>query len=146
MKGAAMPAHHPAAPTTVIDPGTHASWIQLPRPGGLIDIRTLPLEPAPTEPRHLAVVGVGARLGTEFDGREIADPDHALPGAVLLTYRAANPPGPRPGLVAVTVLIALPGYERPDAVAVWPGLDHAWPEIVRTSVLFAARHHAQGSR
>ena len=92
------------------------------------------------------VVGVGARLGTEFDGREITDPHRALPGAVLITYAPANPPGPRPGLVAVMVLLTLAGAREPDAVAVWPGLDHAWPEIVRTSVLFAARYHGRFAR
>ena len=141
-----MPGHPPADPTVLIDPGTHAIWCRHPRPDGLIDIRTLPLEPAPAEPRHIAVVGVGARLGTEFDGREITDPHRALPGAVIITYAPANPPGLRPGLVAVMVLIVLPGHEEPDALAVWPGLDHAWPEIVRTSVIFAARHHARGTR
>lgn len=141
-----MPAPAPAAPTVLIDPGIHAIWCRHPRPGGLIDIRTLPLEPAPAEPRHIAVVGVGARLGTEFDGREITDPHHVLPGAVIITYAPANPPGPRPGLVAVMVLIALPGHDEPATLAVWPGLDHAWPEIVRTSVIFAARHHARNTR
>lgn len=141
-----MPGHPPAAPTVLIDPRTHAICCRHPRPDGLIDIRTLPLEPAPTEPRHIAVVGVGARLGTEFDGREITDPHRALPGAVIITYAPANPPRPRPGLVTVMVLIALPGHDEPDALAVWPGLDHAWPEIIRTSVIFAARHHARGTR
>jgi hypothetical protein len=141
-----MPDPAPAAPPVLIDPGTHGAWCRYPRPGGLIDIRTLPLEPAPAVPRHIAVVGVGARLGTEFEGREITDPQHSLPGAVIIKYAPANPPGPRPGLVAVMVLVALPGHEEPDALAVWPGLDHAWPEIIRTSVIFATRHHARDIR
>ncbi|HEV2637180.1 MAG TPA: hypothetical protein VGX23_18650 [Actinocrinis sp.] len=141
-----MPAPPLSAPTQVIEPGTHATWCRRPRPGDLIDICTLPLEPAPTQPRHVAVVGVGTCLGSEFDGREITDPHRALPGAVLLTYAPANPPAPRPGLVTVTVLISLARQRQPDPVAVWPGLDHSWPEICRTSVLYAARHHTRSTR
>jgi hypothetical protein len=138
--------HLPARPTRLVEPGFHTDPRPHPGCGGLLDIRTLPLEPIPVELRHLAVSTVGARLGTEFDGLEITDPDNALPGAVLITYAPTNPPGDCPGLVAVAVLLPLAGQIHPDAVAVWPALDVAWPEIVRTSVIFAARHQGRSPR
>ena len=137
------PAYLPARPTRLIDPGIRTPPRPPPAPDGLIDIRTLPLEPVPTTPRLIAVTAVGVHLGSTFDGHEIDELDNVLPGAVLLSYQGANPPGPRPGLVSLAVHLALAGQQNPDTVAVWPGLDVAWPEIARTSVVFAARQHAR---
>ena len=137
-----MPA--PLAPTRLITPGTHTSTRRTPSPDGAVDVRTVPLEPRPAEPRHLAVTAVGVRLGTEFEAREIPDPNAAAPGTVVITFVAANPPGPSPGLVTVMVQLNAPG--APETVALWPWADSAWPEIARTSVVFAARHRARGTR
>ena len=138
------PAH--LASTRLLEPGSHLKARRNPGPGGLLDIRVLPLDPLPPHPRHHAVTAVGASIATEFDAREIADPDAAPPGTVLISYQQAHPLGGQDGLVAVTVLLAVAGQGQPDAVAVWLELGAAWPEIVRPSVVFAARHHARGTR
>jgi hypothetical protein len=137
-----MPA--PLAPTRLIEPGSHTPPRTAPTPDGLIDLRTVPLQPRPAEPRHLAVTAVGVRLGTEFEAREIPGPNAAPPGAVVITFVAANPPGPSPGLVTVVVQLSATG--APETVALWPWADSAWPEVARTSVVFAARHRARSTR
>jgi hypothetical protein len=135
-------------PTRLIDPGTRTP----PRtdtdldPDGLIDVRTLPLEPVSRDPRCYAITAVGAEIGTEFQARELLGPPPftALRGRVLLTLAPANPPGPRPGLVSVAVFLAGPHGIEP--VAVWPALDASWPEITRTAIVFAARHPTSTTR
>ena len=102
-----MSAPRPAPPTRLIEPGTYTPPRSGIGPGGLIDIRSLPMGPRPGEPRRIAVTAVGALPGTEFDGLETADLDLALPGAVLLTYAPTDPPDYRPGLFCAAVMLAL---------------------------------------
>lgn len=141
-----MSAPRPAPPTRLIEPGTYTPPRSGIGPGGLIDIRSLPMGPRPGEPRRIAVTAVGALRGTEFDGVETADLDLALPGAVLLTYAPTDPPDYRPGLVCAAVMLALAGQNEPETLAVWPILDAGWVEIVRYSVVAAARLHARSAR
>lgn len=141
-----MSAPRPAPPTRLIEPGTYTPPRSGIDAGGLIDIRSLPMRPRPGEARRIAVTAVGALPGTEFDGLEVTDLDLALPGAVLLTYAPTDPPDYRPGLVCAAVMLALAGQGQPETVAVWPVLDAGWVEIVRYSVVAAARLHARSTR
>jgi hypothetical protein len=133
-------------PTRLIEPGTRTPPRLVATSDGLLDVRIFPLEPAPSKPRLYAIVAVGTETGTEFQARELSAPPPftALRGTVLLTVAAANPPGARTILVGVGVYLAGSGGIEP--VALWSALDAAWPEIVRTSVVFAARHHCQAAR
>ena len=140
-----MPVPRPAPPTRLIEPGTCTPPHE-PGQDGLLDIRALASSPRPAEPRRLAVARIGALPGTEFDGAEITDLDLALPGAVLVTYAATDPPDYRPGLVCAAVFLALAGQVEPETVALWPTLDSGWVEIVRHSVVAAARLHARTTR
>jgi hypothetical protein len=64
----------------------------------------------------------------------------------LITYAPTDPPDYRPGLVCAAAFLALAGQIEPETVAVWPTLDSGWVEIVRHSVVAAARLHARSLR
>ena len=138
-----MPA--PLASTRLIAPGTRTPPRTSLTPDGLLDVRTLPLEPAPALLRLFTVVAVGSGLGTEFEAYEIAEVFAAPPGAVVLTLSAANPPGPVPGLVTVTAYLSESASDA-EPIALWPRQGMEWPEIVRTTVVFAVRHLARSTR
>jgi hypothetical protein len=139
-------APRPAHPTRLIEPGTSTPPRDDLGPDGLLDIRALAAAPRPSEPRRIAVVRVGALPGSEFDGVEVGDLDTALPGAVLIAYAGTDLPDYRPGLVNAAVFLALAGQIEPETVAVWPTLDSGWVEIVRHTVMCAARLHARSVR
>jgi hypothetical protein len=136
------------SPTRLIEPGERTAIRTEPGPDGSIDLRTLPLDPNPDSARHFAVAAVGAGIGSQFDAREIPGPAHCPPGAVLVTYGPPTAPGATPDQVAVVVGLAERGQAatKVTTVALWPGLNPAWPEIVRTSVVFAASHHTRSPR
>lgn len=138
-----MPA--PDSRTRLIEPGERTTPRTAPTPDGLLDVRTLPLDLIPETPRHIAVTAVGTQLGTQFEGYEIPAQHAGPPGAVVISYGAATTPGSAPDHVSVIVgLVIKPGYVA--TAALWPALGYAWPEIVRTTAVFAAQHHACGTR
>jgi hypothetical protein len=132
-------------PTRLLEPGSHLQARGNPGPGGLLDIRILPLDPIPEAARRIAVTTVGADLGTEFEGYEIPAQHVGPPGLVVISYGAATTPGSAPDRVSVIVGLTL-GPGRVATAALWPALGYPWPEIVRTTVVFAARHHARSAR
>lgn len=135
-----MPA--PRLPTLLIEPGERTTPRITQNPEELLDVRTLPLDLIPKTTRHVAITTVGAQLGTQFEGYAIPDQHAGPPGAIVISYRAATAPGSAPDHVSVVVaLVVEPGYVA--TVARWPSLGFAWPEIVRTTVVFAARHWAR---
>ena len=138
-----MPAPYPS--TRLIEPGERTTPRTTPTQDGLLDVRTLPLDLIPETARHIAVATVGAALGTQFEGYEIPA-QHAAPhGAVVISYGAATTPGSAPDHVSVIVgLVIKPGHVA--TAALWPALGYAWPEIVRTTAVFAAQHRACGTR
>ena len=132
-------------PTRLIEPGERTVPRIAPSPDGLLDVRTLPLDLIPETARHIAVSTVGAALGTQFEGYEIPAQHAAPPGAVVISYGAATTPGSAPDHVSVIVgLVIKPGHVA--TAALWPALGYAWPEIVRTTAVFAAQHRARGAR
>jgi len=138
-----MPA--PLTSTRLIEPGTRTPPRTSLNPDGLLDVRTLPLEPAPLRLRLFAVAAVGSEIGTEFEAYEIADVFAAPPGTVVLTLAAANPLGPLPGLVTVTAYMSESESDA-EPIAIWPHQGFEWPEIARTTVVFAARRPARSTR
>ena len=128
-----------AEPTRLINPGTHTPPRLVPAEDGLIDLRTLPLEFAPPTTRRLAVAAVGLSLGTEFEVRDLPeDAPPCPPGTVVISYcRAATQPK---GDGWVTVSVELTVDDGVQVAGVWAALDASWPEIVRTTATFAARH------
>ncbi len=135
----------PHARTRLIEPGERIPPRTAPSPDGLLDIRTLPLDLIPEAPCHLAVAAVGAGLGTQFEGYQIPAQHACPPGTVVISYGPATTPGSAPDQVSVIVGLAVgPGYVA--TAALWPALGYAWPEIVRTTVVFAAQQWADGAR
>jgi hypothetical protein len=134
----------PLAPTRLIEPGSHTPPRPHPAPDGLIDLRTVPLDPIPDPARHYAVTSVGSTIGTEFEAREILGPQSCPSGAVLVTYGAATAPGSGPGHVAVVVGLAERGQIA--TIALWPSINSAWLEIIRPSVVFGVNHRARSPR
>ncbi len=138
-----MPA--PLTRTRLIEPGERTTPRTAPTRDGLLDVRTLPLELIPETGRHIAVATVGAALGTQFEGYEIPAQHVGPPGTVVVSYGAATTPGSAPDHVSVIIgLVVEPGFVA--TAALWPALGYAWPEIVRTTVVFAAQHQACGTR
>jgi hypothetical protein len=138
-----MPAPHPR--TRLIEPGERTTPRTTPTRDGLLDVRTLPLDLIPESARHIAVAAVGAELGTQFEGYEITAQYVGPPGAVVISYGAATTPGSAPDHVSIIVgLVIKPGHVA--TAALWPALGYAWPEIVRTTVVFAAQQQAGGIR
>lgn len=138
-----MPAPHPR--TRLIEPGERTTPRTIPTPDGLLDVRTLPLDLIPEAARHIAVAAVGVGLGTQFEGYEIPAQHAGLPGTVVISYGPATTPGSASDQVSVIVGLTLsPGYVA--TAALWPALGYAWPEIVRTTAVFAAQHQACGAR
>lgn len=138
-----MPA--PRSRTRLIEPGERTTPSTAPTPDGLLDVRTLPLDLIPQTPRHIAIATVGAQLGTQFEGYEIPAQHTGPPGTVVISYRAATTPGSAPDHVSVIVgLVLEPGYVA--TAALWPALGYAWPEIVRTTAVFAVRHRERATR
>lgn len=135
----------PRVPTRLIEPGERTAPRTAPGPDGLLDVRTLPLDPIPEPARHFAVATVGAALGTRFEAYEIPAPHACPPGAVLITCGAATAPGSAPDHVSIIVGLAETGGRFATA-ALWPSLGFAWPEIVRTTVVFAAAHRNRNPR
>jgi hypothetical protein len=137
-----MPAPH--LPTRLIEPGERTTPRITQNPEELLDVRTLPLDSFPEKARHVAITTVGAQLGTQFEGYEIPAQHAGPPGAIVISYRAATAPGSAPDHVSVVVaLVVEPGHVA--TAAQWPSLGYAWPEIVRTTVVFVARHQARGT-
>ena len=135
----------PHARTRLIDPGERTTPRTVPSTDGLLDIRTLPLDPIPEVPRHIAVAAVAVDLGTQFEGHEIPAQHAAPPGTVVISYGAATTPGSAPDQVSVIVGLAVkPG--RVATAALWPAVGYAWPEIVRTTVVFAVQQRTGGAR
>jgi hypothetical protein len=135
----------PHARTRLVEPGERTTPRTAPSADGLLDIRTLPLDLIPEAARHIAVAAVGADLGTQFEGYEIPAQHACPPGTVVISYGAATTPGSAPDQVSVVVgLVLKPGYVA--TAALWPALGYAWPEIVRTTAVFAAQHQACGAR
>jgi hypothetical protein len=135
----------PHARTRLIDPGERTTPRTAPGTDGRLDIRTLPLDLIPELARHLAVAAVGAGLGTQFEGYEIPAQHACPPGTVVISYGPATTPGSAPAQVSVIVGLAVePG--RVSTAALWPALGYAWPEIVRTTVVFAVQQRAGGAR
>ncbi len=131
--------------TRLIEPGERTTPRTVPTRDGLLDVRTLPLDLIPDPARHIAVATVGADLGTQFEGYEIPAQHAGPPGTVMISYGAATVPGSAPDHVSVIVgLTVAPG--RVATAALWPALGYAWPEIVRTTVVFTAQHQACGPR
>lgn len=138
-----MPAPHPR--TRLLEPGERTTPRTAPAPDGLLDVRTLPLDLIPETTRHIAVATVGTQLGTQFEGYEIPAQYAGAPGAVVISYGPATTPGSAPDHVSVIVgLVIKPGYVA--TAALWPALGYAWPEIVRTTAVFAAQHQTCGAR
>ena len=138
-----MPEPYPR--TRLIEPGERTALRTAPTRDGLLDVRALPLELIPESARHITVITVGAGLGTQFEGYEIPAQYAAPSGAVVISYGAATTPGSAPDHVSVIVgLVLKPGYVA--TAALWPALGYAWPEIVRTTAVFAAQHQACGAR
>lgn len=136
-----------AAPhrTRLIEPGDRTTPHTAPTRDGLLDVRTLPLDPIPDSFRHIAVAIIGEQLGTQFEGYEISVQHAGPPGAVVISYGAATTPGSALNDVSVIVgLVFKPGYVA--TAALWPALGYAWPEIVRTTAVFALRHHERATR
>lgn len=138
-----MPAPH--LPTRLIEPGERTAPRITQNPQGLLDVRTLPLDLIPETTRHVAVATVGAQLGTQFEGYEIPAQHAGPPGAIVISYNAATAPGSAPDHVSVMVALVVETGHVATA-ALWPSLGYAWPEIVRTTVVFAARHQARSTR
>lgn len=138
-----MPATYPR--TRLIEPGERTALRTAPTGDGLLDVRALPLDPSPTAACHITVATLGAGFGTQFEGYAIPAQYAAPPGAVVISYGAATTPGSAPDHVSVIVgLVLKPGYVA--TAALWPALGYAWPEIVRTTAVFAAQHQACGTR
>lgn len=140
-----IPDQTPTTRTRLIEPGTRTPPRTSVTPDGLHDVRTLPLEPASPRLRLFAVAAVGSEIGTEFEAYEIAEVFAAPPGTVVLTIAAANPAGPLPGLVTVTAYLSESASDT-EPIAIWPHQGFEWPEIARTTVVFAARHPARSTR
>jgi hypothetical protein len=135
----------PRARTRLVEPGERTEPRTAPGTDGLLDIRTLPLDVIPEAARHLAVAAVGAGLGTQFEGYEIPAQHACPPGTVVISYGAATTPGSAPDQASVIVGLAVkPGYVV--TAALWPALGYAWPEIVRTTVVFALQQRTGGAR
>lgn len=135
----------PHAHTRLVEPGERTPPRTAVSADGLTDIRTLPLDLIPEAPRHIAVAAVGAGLGTQFEGYEIPAQHACPPGTIVISYGAATTPGSALDQVSVIVGLAVkPGYVA--TAALWPALGYAWPEIVRTTVVFALQQRAGGAR
>jgi hypothetical protein len=135
----------PHARTRLIEPGERTEPRTAPSAHGLLDIRTLPLDLIPEAARHIAVAAVGADLGTQFEGYELPAQHACPPGTVVISYGAATTPGSAPDHVSVIVALAIkPGHVA--TAALWPALGYAWPEIVRTTVVFALQQRTGGAR
>jgi hypothetical protein len=127
-------------PPRLIQPGSHTPPRTAATPNGLIDLRTVPLDPIPDPARHYAVASVGVTIGTEFEAREIPSPNSCPPGAVLITYGAATAPG------QVAVVVGLAESGQIATIGLWPSINAAWPEIARTSAVFGASHRTRNPR